>query len=333
MTPDPDFQSEKRLVLEHNAAIDAANPDEVAAFLAQRTVPNYRWRGVHPFNEQAGAEAVASVFWGPLKSAFGQMQRRPDIFMAGLNSIDEGSSRWVVEMGHLMGLWDEDWLGLPATRKIAFLRYVEFHKVDDEKILETACYVDILNLMEQSGIGYFPVQSGASILTPGPRTSDGILLDAQDPLEGRATLELIEAMVFDLRRNRVSSPRQHMETFWHPDMCWFGPGGIGASAFFDGYRRGHCQPFEDGLEYVRHTEHKCRLGEGLYGGFFGYPSLTLRCTGGYLGMPATDTAADMRIVDLYRRDGDRLAENWIFIDLPYFFVQQGIDVIKAAGRA
>ena len=35
----------------------------------------------------------------------------------------------------------------------------------------------------------------------------------------------------------------------------------------------------------------------------------------------------MRVVDIYRRDGDKLAENWVFIDLLYFLAQQGIDVL------
>jgi hypothetical protein len=111
-------------------------------------------------------------------------------------------------------------------------------------------------------------------------------------------------------------------------MCWFGPGGIGTSAFFEGYRRGHAGPFEQGLEYVRHTEHVARLGEGTFGGFFGYPSLTMRNTGGFLGLPASAEAADMRIVDLYRREGDKLAENWIFIDLLHFCAMQGVDLLE-----
>jgi hypothetical protein len=35
----------------------------------------------------------------------------------------------------------------------------------------------------------------------------------------------------------------------------------------------------------------------------------------------------MRVVDIYRRDGEKLAENWIFIDLLYFLMQQGVDVL------
>jgi hypothetical protein len=35
----------------------------------------------------------------------------------------------------------------------------------------------------------------------------------------------------------------------------------------------------------------------------------------------------MRVVDIYRRDGDKLAENWIFIDLLHFLKMQGQDIL------
>ena len=92
-------------------------------------------------------------------------------------------------------------------------------------------------------------------------------------------------MVDGLVAEDVNSHAEHMQEFWTPDMCWFGPAGIGASAFFKGYRRGHTQPFEDCLEFIKHYGHICRVGEGNFGGFFGYPSMLMKCTGGYMGMP------------------------------------------------
>lgn len=50
--------------------------------------------------------------------------------------------------------------------------------------------------------------------------------------------------------------------------------------------------------------------------------------GGFLGLPASDTPADMRVVDIYRREGNKLAENWVFIDLPWWLQQQGVDIFK-----
>jgi hypothetical protein len=33
------------------------------------------------------------------------------------------------------------------------------------------------------------------------------------------------------------------------------------------------------------------------------------------------------VVDVYRRDGDKLAENWVIIDLPHWLNMQGLDVL------
>jgi hypothetical protein len=34
----------------------------------------------------------------------------------------------------------------------------------------------------------------------------------------------------------------------------------------------------------------------------------------------------MRVADWWRREGDRLAQNWVFIDLPHLFLQMGLDL-------
>ena len=46
-----------------------------------------------------------------------------------------------------------------------------------------------------------------------------------------------------------------------------------------------------------------------------------------MGLPGTDQPADMRVIDIYRRDGDRLAENWVFIDILHWLNMQGVDVL------
>ena len=47
-----------------------------------------------------------------------------------------------------------------------------------------------------------------------------------------------------------------------------------------------------------------------------------------MGMPASDTPGEMRVIDIYRREGDKLAENWVFIDLLHFWKTQGVDILK-----
>ena len=48
---------------------------------------------------------------------------------------------------------------------------------------------------------------------------------------------------------------------------------------------------------------------------------------GFLGLPAGESA-DMMVVDVYCRQGDKLSENWVLIDLPWWLKQQGLDIFE-----
>ena len=97
------------------------------------------------------------------------------------------------------------------------------------------------------------------------------------------------------------------------------------------YRDQHAIPFRDALnDGYNFNGHVCRLAEGNFGGFFGWPNLTVRNSGGYMGMPAGSGPADMRVVDLYRVADGKLAENWVFIDLLHFLDVQGLDILARA---
>jgi len=321
-----DHQVNKSLVLRFYDELDDATGDGIAKVLSSYTTDDYFFRGMHPFYEQHGASATADVFWKPFRQAFKPIQRRQDIFMAGTNDID--GTDWVCSMGHLMGLFDEDWLGIRPTRKMTFLRYADFNRIGDGKIIETGFFCDILSVMQQAGADPLPTQTGAAILTPGPLTHDGLLFDEQDPGESLLTLKLVNEMLQDLTGSGLHSPQDELARTWHPDMIWFGPAGIGATYTLDRYEEQHQGPFEDGLDNIEFHGHECRFAEGNYAGWFGWSNLTMNPSGGFLGLPASDQKVEMRVVDMYRREGEKLAENWIFIDLLYFLKQQGLDVLE-----
>ena len=321
-----DFQAGKALVLDFYRALDAAAAEGVGEVLKRRTAEGYRFRGMHPFGELRGAEAAAEVFWKPFRRAIGPIQRRQDIFMAGANEID--GREWVCSMGHLMGLFDREWLGIPPSYRMTFLRYVEFHRITEGRIGETALFCDLLGVMRQAGLNPLPPATGAEFLTPGPRTHDGLLFDAQDPEEGARTLALVNRMKDDLVSSGMESPQDDLHRTWHGDMIWFGPSGIGAAYTIERYQEQHQGPFRAGLGDITFHGHVCRFAEGRYAGWFGWPNLTMKPRGHFLGMPASDRKVEMRVVDVYRREGDKLAENWIFIDLLYFLKQQGLDVLE-----
>ena len=44
-------------------------------------------------------------------------------------------------------------------------------------------------------------------------------------------------------------------------------------------------------------------------------------------MPGTDKPADMRVIYIYRRDGNKPAENWVIIDILHWLFMLGNDVL------
>ncbi|PRY26086.1 SnoaL-like polyketide cyclase [Aliiruegeria haliotis] len=323
-----DLQNAKSVITSLYRTLDGAPKEEISRCLLAAATPGYRWRGFHPFNEITGAESVAECFWLPLRHSLTRLQRRQDVFFAGRNEIDGFESIWVASMGHLMGLFDAPWLGIPPTGKMAFLRYCEFNRVQDGKIAETAMYFDIPHLMMQAGLQPFPPQTAAHLVQPGPMTHDGLLHDPQDPAESQATLTLINAMISDLGQWQLGLPlEEELARTWADDMIWWGPAGIGSTYTIERYAKQHSAPFRDGFTERSGTGHLCRMAEGRYGGFFGWPNFVATPTGGFMGMPATGKPGEFRVIDIYRRAGDKLAENWIFIDLLHFWKQQGLDVL------
>jgi len=322
-----EFQKNKLLVQEYYKALDAAEGDAINPVIEAYTADDYLWRGMHPFYEQHSADAVADVFWKPFREAFTSIQRRQDVFMAGLNDVDGGKTEWVCSMGHMLGLFDNDWLGIPSSGKMAFLRYVEFNRISDGKIAETALFFDIISVMQQVGLNPLPLQTGAAFITPGPRTHDGLMFEQQDPAESQKTIDLINQMIHDLTTSYMRSPDEELARTWHKDMIWFGPAGIGATYTRERYEKQHQGPFRAHLKDIKFNGHIARFSEGCYGGFFGWANLSMKTAGNFLGLPASDHPTEMRVVDIYRRDGEKLAENWIFIDILHFLSLQGLNLL------
>ncbi len=322
------YDTEKTVVLDYYEALDTAEESNVADTMSKFCAKDLLWRGFHPFDELHGTENVAQKFWAPLKHSLQHLQRRMDVFMAGKNEMDGFSSVWVVSMGHLMGLFDNSWLGIAPTGKMAFLRYCEFNKVENGKITETAMYFDIPHLMMQAGLQPFPPQTAAHLVQPGPMTHDGLMFSPQPAEEGEKTLDIVNAMISDLGQwNSGFSLEVELRRTWCENMIWWGPAGIGATYTIKRYARQHSGPFRASFADRSKTKHVCRMAEGHYGGFFGWPNFTARPTGGFMGMPETDKAGEFRVIDIYRREGDKLAENWVFIDLLHFWHQQGVDIL------
>ena len=328
-----DLANAKKVVLSHYQQLDAAEDTQLSDALALHTSPDCDFNFVHPFNEVRGADQAAQVFWQPIRASFAPLQRRQSIFLAGRNDLDNGATVWVVSMGHLLGLFDTPFLGMRPTRQLVMLRYAEFFNVAENKIVESTLFLDIMNMMAQVNADVMPSSTAATIVTPGPQTQDGLLFDDQPAAEGTKTLALYQRMINRLLSVDVHTTDTDLSLDWTEDMIWWGPGGIGAPYTQQRYLQQHCVPFEEGLEWGDFFGHKTEIAEGHYGGFFGWPTFDVRSLGGYIGLaPRSDKRVTMRVVDLYRRQGEKLAENWNFIDHLHFLDQLGVDLIARQKR-
>ncbi len=324
------YQESKRIVRAYFDALENATPDQVKDVLREHMGDQYSWKGVYPFRDQEGTDTVAEVFWQPLMKSLKHMQRRQDIFIGGTNEIS--GEEWVMSMGHFMGLFDEEWMGVRPTGKMTSLRYAEFSCVENGKITRTGIFIDIIGFMLQAGVNPLPPSTGQYFVYPGPRNHDGLLFEDAPEAEGVRTLDLVNEMIDDLSNlndsGAMGCPPEVLERTWKKNMIWYGPGGIGASYTIPRYQLQHQLPFRNNLKDKKFNGHICRFAEGNFACFFGWPNLSNTPIGGFLGLPGGEIRADMQVVDVYYREGDKLSENWVLIDIPFWLKQQGLDIFE-----
>lgn len=302
---------------------------DTASLVARTFAPGARCFGNHPINAISGVASIAECVWGPLRRSFRDLRRGDDIFTGGSFKDTD----WISATGHLHGVFAADYHGIPATNNWASLRYGEFHQLEGGKIIRSHVIYDLPDLMRQAGLPCWRPGLGVETLTPGPATRDGVLLTAQDPRESRKSLDLVESMIFEgfLAGDYATDPAKAIKRYWTDDMMWYGPGLIGATMGFDAFMRLHEKPWDAAMHWrcekpTRDNKHVTRFGDGKFCSFTGWPSTKATHGGPFLGLPATGRPVDIRIMDFYHRRGDRLSENWIFIDMPDLFLQLGVDL-------
>jgi hypothetical protein len=325
------YRGAKSVVLEYFNAMENAKVCDVENIMKQYLSEEYSWKASYPFRDLKGMEEVSNNFWIPLKESLTNMQRRMDVFIGGTNEFND--EIWVMCMGHFMGLFDKDFLGIRHTKKMVSLRFAEFNCVKDGKIIKTGLFFDLIGLMMQAGMNPLPPSTGEYFIYPGPRMHDGLLFEDAPEEEGVKTLAVIYEMCDVLGKlNKLGSLEppsvEELSKSWYDNMIWYGPAGIGATYTISRYIEQHSGPFRRGLGDKIFNGHTVRLAEGNFGCFFGWPNLSNRPVGGFLGMTAGEKPAEMMVVDVYCRRGDKLSENWVIIDLPYWLKQQGLDILE-----
>ena len=295
------------------------------------------WRGSHPLNEMNGIDAIEAAVWAPLLRSFSALERRDSLIISGAY---EGRD-YVGMVGHYAGNFIREWLGIPATGGLMYIRYGEFHQIVEGKIAQSTALLDVLDVARQAGIRPVAQARGSEEMWPAPITGAGIAPAPGDARESEASLEMSLAMQKTLEndiRDREGLLSMAQKEYWHPKMKWYGPCGVGTGHALEGFIDVHQLPFRRTFPKREYgASHYVHIGDGRFAATAGWPSVRAKHEGSdWLGVPATGRDIEMRVMDFYLIDEGRVRENWVPIDIPHILSQMGVDVmaeIKNQGAA
>ena len=291
---------------------------------------------VAPINEITGGKGLFKKIFGPMLCSFPDLYRRTDLFFAGIFNNQE----WVTSSGHFVGTFTNNWMGIPANNTLTYLRYGEFHRMKNNKAVETFLFFDLIDLLRQIDKWPLKINSlGDEQFIPGPITSDGILLSNQDSLQTKKSLMMVEKMLKNLY-----TKKQTWRKYWHPNMMWYGPSGYGSYIGVDGFASFQL-PYESVFDPYRKSTfsmtcekeskldlavkgHFARFSEGNFVASGGWPSHGGHLCKDWLGIKANGQQFTCRVSDWWRREGNLLIENWVFVDLIDMLKQLDYDVFK-----
>lgn len=327
-------QLNKHAVWDFWQALENAGTDEIETAVATAMAADVIWHGPAPLGELQGADLFKSEFWLPLLHSFPDLKRETHIFCGGeSNGRIDGKlaldgHMWVSGTGYLNGIFANDYLSIPATGKRVSIRWGEFCRVENGKIVEIYFLLDLIDLMQQSGFDVLPPARGKNNLYPSPAANDGVLLNAQDEAVSAYSLDHIRRFIFDGLNAYDESAlgSMGMSDYFHPDVKWYGPGGIGACLSFKEFEEFHQAPWLIAYPDRKVQNLDALIAEGSYSGGPGWAGVIATHTGPYLDSPATGNTIRFNGLDWWKREGEVYVENWVFVDMIDLFRQFGIDL-------
>lgn len=293
----------------------------------------------YPINDTTGPDNLYKMSYQKLNHTFPDLERRDYIVISGTT---EKNHDWVGTCGIYCGTFMNPFLEIPATGHLAHMRYHEFYKFEENKVTEIQAIWDIPELMMQANAWPMAPSLGREWCIPGPSTMDGIADIDTDIELSRSSLEHIVNMANAMKRHPSEGGPELMELekFWHPNMNWYGPAGIGSSRGIDGFRNWHQIPFLNAMpDRGKLTSYDKRdgWGEGISYHFFaeneyvavtGWPNMRQTLThDGWMGIAPVNKVVTLRSLDFWRLEKGKIRENWVLVDILDIYNQINVDVL------
>ena len=284
-----------------------------------------------PFEDLGGPAALLEQAYRPLIDAVPDLERRDYIVVAGAGKDEDLAGDWVGCAGFYTGVLEHAWLDIPPTRHPVTMRFHEFFRVEAGRVVEMQALWDIPELMLQASAWPLTPSLGVEWVVPGPATQDGLTTANYDAARADSSRQHVFNMLNGLQKHKEQGvAAMGLETYWHPQMFWYGPAGIGTNRRISGFRNRHQIPFLNAMPDRQVVPGKGVLfGDGDYVGYTGWPGMRMTLSsGGWLGIAPAGRAITMRSLDFWRCEKGLIRENWVLIDLLHVYDQLGVDVFS-----
>ena len=333
-------QTNKRVVWDFWRDLETADDRRLTDVARLAMHDDVEWNGPDPIGQLHGVEAFISDFWLPLRRSFPGITRHTHIFFGGESNgradgdLSLDGHMWVTGTGVLTGTFASDYLGIPATGGEVTVPWGEFCRLEDGAIVEVYFLIDLVELMRQAGYEVLPPSRGAEGVYPPPAARDGIMLDVQNQETSRHSLEHIRRFIFDGLNayDQTELKSMGMADFFHPNVRWYGPAGIGACLSLKEFEDMHQQPWLAAYPDRQVQDLDAPFAEGAYSGAPGWAGVKATHTGPYLDRPATGNPIEFNGLDWWKRQGELYVENWVFVDMVHLFRQLGVDLFERFGE-
>ncbi|MBT8142445.1 MAG: SnoaL-like domain-containing protein [Gammaproteobacteria bacterium] len=301
--------------------------DNVYKFLRELFIPEAVINLSFPFETLRGVDEFFTKALKPLHQAIPDLERRDTIVMSGPAT---NGSDWVGCCGYFTGTFSSPWLDIPHTGHQVSMRFHEFYRIENNRIVEMQALWDIPELMMQANAWPMSPSLGREWHVPGPATQDGLMSGPRDEARSAESQRIVHDMCDALGNHATGGvDAMGLPDYWHPKCSWYGPSGIGTARGIAGFRNWHQIPFLNALpDRVGDAGKGNLFADGDYVAFTAWPGMYMTVSGdGWLGIAPSDKKISMRSLDFWRVEKSLIRENWVLIDLLHVYHQLGVDVL------
>ncbi len=323
-------QQNKQIVAKLRSALYDCSSSDLPVVMAEVFAENCEIHLSHPFEDLSGPVELYEKAFSPLLQAIPDLERRDYIVIGG----PDDSGNWVGCAGYYIGVFERPWLDIPPTYHPVTMRFCEFFRLEEGRIVEMQALWDIPQVMMQADAWPLAPSLGVEFHVPGPAGQDGFVQGPRNESQSEASKQLVIDMLTSLSKFAEGGHKaMDLPRFWHPKMTWYGPAGIGTNRRISGFRNWHQIPFlkamPDRVGGMNMDNPMTFVCDGDFVGFTAWPGMRAKISGdGWMGIAPAGQEITMRSLDFWRCENGKLRENWVLVDLLHVYNQIGVDVLQ-----